>query len=260
MIIGIVAVSFPFVWMILSSVKSTADFYSFSFWPKSLDFSGYQYVFEKTDFTRWYLNSFIVAIVVTISNIIFCSLIGYTLAKFRFTGAKLIFLIILSTMMIPTEMLIIPWYVFSSDFQWVDTYWGLIFPGLMEAFGIFLMRQFMLSVPEDILDAARIDGMGEFKIWLKIAMPQVKPAISALAIITFLGNWNAYLWPVIVTNTAAMRTLPVGIAMYGTSDAGGIQWNTIMAMSSLTVIPMIIVFLIFQRQIVEGIALSGTKG
>lgn len=260
LIIGIVAVSFPFVWMILSSVKSTADFYSFSFWPKSLDLSGYKYVFEKTDFTRWYLNSFIVAIVVTISNIIFCSLIGYTLAKFRFTGAKLIFLIILSTMMIPTEMLIIPWYVFSSDFQWVDTYWGLIFPGLMEAFGIFLMRQFMLSVPEDILDAARIDGMGEFKIWLRIAMPQVKPAISALAIITFLGNWNAYLWPVIVTNTAAMRTLPVGIAMYGTSDAGGIQWNTIMAMSSLTVIPMIIVFLIFQRQIVEGIALSGTKG
>lgn len=260
LLIGIVAVSFPFVWMILSSVKSTADFYSFSFWPQSLDFSGYKYVFEKTDFSRWYLNSFIVAIVVTISNIIFCSLIGYTLAKFRFTGAKLIFLIILSTMMIPTEMLIIPWYVFSSDFQWVDSYWGLIFPGLMEAFGIFLMRQFMASVPEDILDAARIDGMGEFKIWLRIAMPQVKPAISALAIITFLGNWNAYLWPVIVTNTAEMRTLPVGIAMYGTSDAGGIQWNTIMAMSSLTVIPMIIVFLIFQRQIVEGIALSGTKG
>ncbi len=260
LLIGIVAVSFPFVWMILSSVKSTADFYSFSFWPQSLDFSGYKFVFEKTDFTRWYLNSFIVAIVVTFSNIIFCSLIGYTLAKFRVTGMKLIFLIILSTMMIPTEMLIIPWYVFSSDFQWVDSYWGLIFPGLMEAFGIFLMRQFMASVPDDILDAARIDGMGEFKIWLRIAMPQVKPAISALAIITFLGNWNAYLWPVIVTNTAKMRTLPVGIAMYGTSDAGGIQWNTIMAMSSLTVIPMIIVFLIFQRQIVEGIALSGTKG
>lgn len=260
LLIGIVGVSFPFVWMILSSVKSTADFYTFSFWPQSLDFSGYKYVFEKTDFSRWYVNSFIVAIVVTVSNILFCSLIGYTLAKFRVRGLKLVFLIILSTMMIPTEMLIIPWYVFSSDFQWVDTYWGLIFPGLMEAFGIFLMRQFMAAVPDDILDAARIDGMGEFKIWLRIAMPQVKPAISALAIITFLGNWNAYLWPVIVTNTAKMRTLPVGIAMYGTSDAGGIQWNTIMAMSSLTVIPMIIVFLIFQRQIVEGIALTGTKG
>lgn len=209
---------------------------------------------------RWYWNSFVVAVVVTVSNIIFCSLIGYTLAKFRFRGARAIFILILSTMMIPTEMLVIPWYVLSSDLHWIDSYWGLMFPGMMEAFGIFLMRQFMSDVPDDILDAARIDGMGEFKIWARVAMPQVKPAISALGIITFLGNWNAYLWPVIVTSSEKMRTLPVGIAMYGTSDAGGIQWNTIMAMSTLTVIPMIIVFLFFQRQIVEGIALSGTKG
>jgi multiple sugar transport system permease protein len=260
LILGIVIVAFPFIWMILSSFKSMADFYRFSFFPEALDFSGYKYVFAETDFMRWYVNSFIVAIIVTTSNIIFCSLIGYTLAKFRFFGAKAIFILILSTMMIPTEMLVIPWYVLSSDLHWVDSYWGLMFPGMMEAFGIFLMRQFMAEVPDDILDAARIDGMGEFKIWLRVAMPQVKPAISALGIITFLGNWNAYLWPVIVTSTAKMRTLPVGIAMYGTADAGGIQWNTIMAMSALTVIPMIIVFLIFQRQIVEGIALSGTKG
>lgn len=260
LISGIIVVAFPFIWMILSSLKSLADFYNFSFWPEKLDFSGYKYVFQETDFMRWYWNSFVVAIVVTVSNIIFCSLIGYTLAKFRFRGARAIFILILSTMMIPTEMLVIPWYVLSSDFHWIDSYWGLMFPGMMEAFGIFLMRQFMSDVPDDILDAARIDGMGEFKIWARVAMPQVKPAISALGIITFLGNWNAYLWPVIVTSSEKMRTLPVGIAMYGTSDAGGIQWNTIMAMSTLTVIPMIIVFLLFQRQIVEGIALSGTKG
>lgn len=257
---GIIVVAFPFIWMILSSLKSLTDFYNFSFWPEKLDFSGYKYVFQETDFMRWYWNSFVVAIIVTVSNIIFCSLIGYTLAKFRFRGARAIFILILSTMMIPTEMLVIPWYVLSSDFHWIDSYWGLMFPGMMEAFGIFLMRQFMGDVPDDILDAARIDGMGEFKIWARVAMPQVKPAISALGIITFLGNWNAYLWPVIVTSSEKMRTLPVGIAMYGTSDAGGIQWNTIMAMSTLTVIPMIIVFLLFQRQIVEGIALSGTKG
>lgn len=257
---GIVVVAFPFVWMILSSMKSLSDFYNFSFLPEKFDFSGYKYIFGETNFLGWYWNSLVVAVVVTVSNIVFCSLIGYTLAKFRFFGAKTVFIIILSTMMIPTEMLVIPWYVLSSDVGWIDSYWGLIFPGLMEAFGIFLMRQFMGDVPDDILDAARIDGMGEFKIWARVAMPQVKPAISALAIVTFLGNWNAYLWPVIVTSSAKMRTLPVGIAMYGTSDAGGIQWNTIMAMSTLTVIPMIIVFLIFQRQIVEGIALSGTKG
>lgn len=260
LIAGIVIVAFPFIWMIFSSFKSLTDFYNFSFLPETIDFSGYKFIFEQTDFLNWYFNSFIVAVVVTVSNIIFCSLIGYTLAKFKFFGAKGIFILILSTMMIPTEMLVIPWYVMSSDLHWVDSYWGLMFPGMMEAFGIFLMRQFMSDVPEDILDAARIDGMGEFKIWWRIAMPQVKPAISALGIITFLGNWNAYLWPVIVTSTEKMRTLPVGISLYGTSDAGGIQWNTIMAMSTLTVIPMIIVFLIFQRQIVEGIALSGTKG
>ncbi|MDY0393355.1 carbohydrate ABC transporter permease [Virgibacillus halophilus] len=172
----------------------------------------------------------------------------------------MIFLLILSTMMIPTEMLVIPWFVMSSAFGWVDTYWGIMFPGIMEAFGVFLMRQFMSGIPDDLLDAARIDGMGEFKIWWRIAMPQVKPALSALGILTFLGNWNAYLWPVIVTATSEMRTLPVGISLYGTSDSSGIMWNTIMGMSTLAVVPMIIVFLFFQRKIVEGISLSGVKG
>src|SRR5699024_9880681 len=179
--------------------------------------------------------------------------------KFRFRGARAIFILILSTMMIPTEMLVIPWYVLSSDFHWIDSYWGLMFPGMMEAFGIFLMRQFMGDVPDDILDAARIDGMGEFKIWARVAMPQVKPAISALGIITFLGTWNAYLWPVIVTSSEKMRTLPVGIARYASTDAGRIQWSTSIAMRTRTVIPMMLVSSRFQRQILECIALSGRK-
>lgn len=260
LLIGVVLVAFPFVWMLLSSVKSMSDFYDFTFWPSKLDFSSYTYVFTQTNYLRWYLNSLIVAVIVTLSCIIFNSLIGYVLAKYKFPGAKSIFILILCTLMIPTEMLVIPWYVLSADFGWVDTYWGIMFPGLIEAFGVFLMRQFMLGIPNDILDAARIDGMSELKIWWRVAMPQVKSAISALGIITFLGNWNAYLWPVIVTSTDPMRTLPVGISLYSTGDAGGIQWNTIMAMSTLAVIPMIIVFLIFQRRIVEGIALTGVKG
>ncbi|MDY0404949.1 carbohydrate ABC transporter permease [Virgibacillus sp. 179-BFC.A HS] len=257
---GVVIVAFPFVWMILSSVKSLPDFFRFSFWPEKLDFSAYKFIFEETEFFRWYWNSIVVAVIVTITNLIFCSLIGYTLAKFQFSGRKVIFLLILSTMMIPTEMLVIPWFVMSSDYGWVDTYWGILFPGIMEAFGVFLMRQFMSGIPDDLLDAARIDGMGEFKIWWRIAMPQVKPALSALGILTFLGNWNAYLWPVIVTSTSDMRTLPVGISLYGTSDSTGIMWNTIMGMSTLAVVPMIIVFLFFQRKIVEGISLTGVKG
>jgi multiple sugar transport system permease protein len=260
LMIGIVIVVFPFIWMILSSVKSMPDFYNFSFLPDAIDWSGYMYVFEQTNFLRWYLNSFIVAIAVTISCIIFNSLIGYTLAKYRFPGSKVVFILILSTLMIPTEMLVIPWFVAGSELNWINTYWGIMLPGMIEAFGVFLMRQFMLGIPDDTLDAARIDGMNEFKIWWCIAMPQVKPAISAMAIIVFLGNWNAYLWPVIAITTESMFTLPVGISLYATGDSGGINWPTIMGMSTLTVVPMIIVFLIFQRQIVEGISLTGTKG
>lgn len=257
---GVFVVAFPFLWMILSSLKSLPDFYSFSFWPHRLDFSAYRYIFQKTDFLTWYLNSIIIGIIVTISSLIFNSLIGYTLAKHKFPGAKAIFILILSTLMIPTEMLVIPWYVMGTKVSLIDTYLGIMFPGLIEAFGVFLMRQFMLGIPDDLLDAARIDGMSEFKIWWRVALPQVKPALSALGIITFLGNWNAYLWPVIVISTDSMRTLPVGVSMYATGDSGGIQWNTIMGMSTLSVIPMIIVFLIFQRRIVEGIALTGVKG
>lgn len=259
LLLGVILVAFPFVWMILSSFKSLPDFFNFGFLPEKIDFSGYTFTFTKTDFFRWYGNSFIVAIIVTVTNLLFCSLIGYTFAKFNFVGAKFLFILILSTMMIPTEMLVIPWFVLSSEFQWVDTYWGIMFPGVIEAFGVFLMRQFMSNIPNDTLDAARIDGMGEFKIWWRVAMPQVKAALSALGILTFLGNWNAYLWPVIVTTTSDMRTLPVGISLYGTSDAGGIQWNTIMGMSTLAVVPMIIVFLIFQTRIIEGISLTGGK-
>ncbi|MBM7646189.1 multiple sugar transport system permease protein [Scopulibacillus daqui] len=257
---GLIIVVFPFVWMILSSFKSLPDFYHFSFLPDKLNWSGYKYIFEETDYLRWYLNSIVVAVVVTISCLIFNSLIGYVLAKYRFPGAKAIFIVILSTLMIPTELLVIPWYVAGSKLHWVNTYWGLMLPGMIEAFGVFLMRQFMMSIPDDILDAARIDGMGELRIWWRIALPQVRQAMAAMGIITFLGNWNAYLWPVIATSTANMRTLPVGISLYSTADAGGIQWHVIMGMSTLAVIPMMIVFLIFQKKIVEGISLTGVKG
>ncbi|WP_233569591.1 carbohydrate ABC transporter permease [Falsibacillus albus] len=257
---GVTIVAFPFLWMILSSFKSLSDFYSFSFFPHEIDLSAYKYIFHETGFLTWYMNSIIIAAVVTLSCLIFNSLIGYTLAKYKFPGVKVIFILILSTLMIPTEMLVIPWYVMGSKVNIIDSYSGIMFPGLIEAFGVFLMRQFMLGIPDDLLDAARIDGMSEFKIWWRVAIPQVKPALSALGIITFLGNWNAYLWPVIAVSSDNMRTLPVGISLFATGDGGGIQWNTIMGMSTLAVVPMMVVFLIFQRRIVEGISLTGVKG
>ena len=145
---------------------------------------------------------------------IFDSLVGYTLCKFRFPGRYIVFIAILSTLMIPTEMLVIPWYLMSQQFGWLDTYWGIMFPGLMTAFGTFLMKQFFETVPDDFIEAARIDGLNELQIWWTVAMPLVKPALAALAIFVFLGNWTAFIWPLIVTNSVEMYTLARGPVVF----------------------------------------------
>ena len=217
---------------------------------------------EKTAYLRWFLNSLLVAGVTTLSVLFFDSLVGYTLSKFEFPGKNLIFLLILATLMIPTEMLIIPWYVGVVHLRLTlsdpGAYLSVMFPGLMSAFGVFLMRQFFDSVPNDLLEAARIDGMGEFAIFRKVALPLVRPALASLAIFTFLGNYNAFLWPLIVIQKPELRTLPVGVALF--SGEAGTQWGLIMAASSLAVIPVLIVFAVFQKQIIEGVVLTGLKG
>jgi multiple sugar transport system permease protein len=188
----------------------------------------------------------------------FDSLVGYTLAKYKFRGRGLVFVLILSTMMVPTEMLVIPWYVMARSFGWIDTYWGIMFPGLMTGFGTFLMRQFFNSVPDELLDAARVDGLSEFRIWWTIAMPLVRPALAALAIFTFLSNWSAFLWPLIVTNDRALYTLPVGLAFF--SGENSTEWPLVMAGAAVATVPTLLLFLFFQRQIIRGIALTGLKG
>jgi multiple sugar transport system permease protein len=169
-----------------------------------------------------------------------------------------IFIVILSTLMVPTEMLVIPWYLMSIELHWTDTYWGIMFPGVISAFGVFLMRQFFLTVPNELLDAGRIDGFSEFGLFWKVALPLVKPALAALCIFTFLGNWNAFLWPLIAIRSAEMRTLPVGIAFF--SSEAGSKYELIMTAAALATIPVLVVFAIFQRQIIRGIALTGIKG
>ncbi|HET7520720.1 MAG TPA: carbohydrate ABC transporter permease [Candidatus Limnocylindria bacterium] len=249
---------FPFVWMVVSSLKSASEIYSLSLLPPNPSLANYREVLNETPFIRWFANSLLVAGITTASVAFFDSLVGYVLAKFRFPGRQLIFLVILSTLMVPTEMLVIPWYMLSINLHWTDSYWGIMFPGVISAFGIFLMRQFFLGVPDDILDAARIDGFSEFRIFWTIALPLVRPALAALCIFTFLGNWNAYIWPLIVIRSDEMQTLPVGIA-YFSSEAGS-AFHLIMAAAAMATIPVIIVFLVFQRQIIKGIALTGVKG
>ncbi|WP_309086481.1 carbohydrate ABC transporter permease [Chelativorans sp.] len=254
---GLVMIT-PLLYMFSTSLKSAGQVYDLRLFPADPTLDNYLRVLSDGRFLRWFLNSLIVATAVTVSNVFFDSLVGYTLAKFTFRGRYFIFLAILSTLMIPTEMLVIPWYLMSSQLGWLDTYWGIMFPGMMTAFGTFLMKQFFETVPDDFIEAARVDGLNEFTIWWKIAMPMVTPALSALAIFTFLGNWTAFFWPLIVVTSREMYTLPVGLSSFAVEQS--IQWEMIMTGAALATIPTLLVFLVLQRYIVRGVMLAGLKG
>ncbi|MBB4040374.1 multiple sugar transport system permease protein [Microvirga flocculans] len=254
---GVIMVT-PLLFMLSTSLKDASQVYDLRVIPQAPTLDNYIEILGDGRFTRWFVNSVIVAVIVTISNVFFDSLVGYTLAKFRFRGRYIVFIAILSTLMIPTEMLVLPWYLMASQFGWLDSYWGIMFPGMMTAFGTFLMKQFFESVPDDFLEAARIDGLNEFTIWWKIAMPLVTPALSALAIFTFLGNWTAFFWPLIVTTSAELYTLPVGLSSFAVEQS--IQWEKIMTGASIATLPTLIIFLFLQRYIVRGVMLAGLKG
>ncbi len=255
---GGVLMVMPIAYMISTSLKWPHEVYNVNLIPDEPTLDNYVYVLEDGRFYLWFVNSLIIATITTVSNLFFDSLIGYTLCKFRFPGRQLVFIAILSTLMIPTEMLVIPWYLMSQSLGWLDSYWGIMFPGLMTAFGTFLMKQFFESVPDDFIEAARIDGLNEFQIWWTVAMPLVKPALAALAIFVFLGNWTAFLWPLIVTNSTDMYTLPVGLSSFG--DEADVAWELIMTGAAISTIPTLIVFLIFQRFIIRGVVMAGLKG
>jgi multiple sugar transport system permease protein len=254
---GGLVIIFPFLWMLATSFKTGVDVYNMSLIPKVFSFQNYLHVIKSTNFLLWFKNSLIVAGGTTASVLFFDTLVGYTFAKLNFKGKNFLFFLVLSTLMIPTEMLVIPWYLMSSRFGWANTYWSLLFPGLTSAFGIFLMRQFFEALPNDLLEASRIDGLSEFGIFLRVGVPLVKPALSALGIFTFLGNWNAFLWPVIVVDKPEIYTLPVGLAQFSGELIN--QWDLIMTGASIATIPVLIVFFIFQKQIIEGIHMTGIK-
>lgn len=248
----------PLLFMFSTSLKTAGQVYDLRLIPAHPTLANYIQLLTEEGFLRWFVNSTIVALCVTLSNCFFDSLVGYTLAKFRFRGRQFVFIAILSTLMIPTEMLVIPWYLMSANFGWLDSYWGIMFPGMMTGFGTFLMKQFFETVPDDFLEAARIDGLNEFTIWWKIAMPLVTPALSALAIFTFLGNWTAFFWPLIVTTSKELYTLPIGLTSFAVEQQ--VQWEKIMTGAALATIPTLLVFLALQRFIVRGVMLAGLKG
>jgi multiple sugar transport system permease protein len=252
----------PLLWMISTSLKPYEEIILPNFLPKHATFDNYRYVLTETQLPRWYFNSLVVAVMSTVSVAFFDTLAGFVFAKYQFPGKRIVFLAFLSSLMVPTEMLIIPWFIMAAHpivgSSWIDTYWGIAFPGMITATGIFLMRQFMQGVPNELLDAARIDGVSEFGLFWRIAVPLTLPAIGALCIFNFLGNWNAFIWPLIITSKREMMTLPVGIQFFSTES--GSNWHLIMTGASLALVPLLIVVVIFHRYIVEGIALTGLKG
>lgn len=260
--IGGLTMIIPFAWMIATSMKTAGEIYQGNFFPNAPTLENYRTVIFNTPFPRWYLNSIIVATISTTSVVFFDSMIGFVFAKYDFPLKNVIFLLILSTLMVPTEMLLIPWFIMSVNppigSTWVNTIWGIAFPGVITAAGAFLMRQFMSGVPDELLDAGRIDGVSEFGLFWRIALPLTLPAMAALAIFNFLGNWNAYIWPLIVTSEKSMMTLPVGLAFF--SNENGADWHLIMTGATLSVVPLMLIFILFQRHIIKGIALTGVKG
>ncbi|NIM94023.1 MAG: ABC transporter permease subunit [Anaerolineales bacterium] len=260
--LGAVVMIAPFLWMILTSFKTLEDSYRMNFIPEQFTLQAYFDAWSgeriQSMFGRWYLNSLLVTGIAVLSHAIFCTMAGYAFAKYRFRWKGVLFALVLATIMVPGEMLILPWYQRIVDLGWQNTYQGLLFPIMIGGFGIFLMRQFAEGVPDDLIDAARVDGMSEPGILVNVVVPLVKPAIAALSIFTFLGVWNEFLWPIIVTNKIDMWTLAMGIGSYE-ADAM-VEYNLQMAAATIASLPLITIFLFFQSRIIEGIALTGIKG
>jgi ABC-type sugar transport system, permease component len=259
LIIGALAILFPIIWALSASFKSNQEVLQIPIqWiPKKLNLDNYITPFIERPFLIYFLNSVFAASVVTISNLLLSSLAGYGFSKFNIPGKKWLFLFVLSTLMVPIQVIIVPLFLIINYFGWVDSYQGLIVPLMVNAFGVFLMRQFMMGIPDDYLDAARIDGTSEIGIFFKIVLPLSTPVLAALGIFTFVSNWDEFLWPLIVINSDKLSTLPLGIAKFqGTYSS---QYSQLLAMSLLAMLPLMIVFIFAQRRFIEGSSLSGLK-
>ena len=249
----------PYYWMILSSIKPPEELHTFPphFWVRHPTLKPYIDLFTLLPMARSLFNSVFVATAVTLSNVFFCSLAGYAFAKFRFPGRDIIFFTLISSMMIPWQVNLVPGFLIIRNLGWLNTYWALIIPKLALPFGIFLCRQYIMSIPNDLIEAARIDGCSEFGIYRRVIVPLLTPALATLAIFTFLGQWNDFVWPLIVIQEGNMRTVPLIIAVL--NGQFGSNFAMIMAGAVVITVPMIIVFLIFQRQFIKGVFLTTIK-
>jgi multiple sugar transport system permease protein len=258
---GLVLMVGPFLWMLLGSIKPQADFLRTppSILPSAATTDNYARLFDQLDFPRFFFNSSVIALAVTVGNLVFCPMLGYALAKLRWRGKRVIMGVVLATLMVPAGITLIPNFILMSKLGLVNSYPGLILPFLVGPFGVFLMRQFMFSIPNELLEAARIDGGNEFRIFWTVVLPISTPVLATLGILTFLGNWNSFLYPLVMAQEPQMYTLPVALATFATGQYQA-DHGMLMAGSVILVVPVLIVFVLFQRWITEGIATTGLKG
>jgi multiple sugar transport system permease protein len=258
--VAVVIVAAPFIWMVLGSLKPTTELRQVppTWWPQNPSLDNYSQLFSRLSFGTYFANSIIVACIVTVGNLIFCSMLGYALAMLNFRGKNIVFVAVLATLMIPGVVTFVPLFVLVANAGLVDTLPGLFLPFLVAPFGVFLMRQFILGLPRDLLDAGRVDGAGELRIFARIIMPLCWPALATLGILTFLGSWNNFLWPLVVAQTEDTYTLPVALALYSKGQ-NSTNYGLLLAGATVVVIPILLLFLAFQRKVIEGIATTGIK-
>jgi multiple sugar transport system permease protein len=258
--IFLLAVISPFVWMVLGSFKTQGELLQSppTWWPQTATLDNYTQLFSRLNFKQYFFNSTVVAVAVTAGNLIFCSMLGYALAMLNFAGKRWLFGMVMGTLMIPGVVTFVPLFVLVANIGLIDTLPGLILPFLVAPFGVFLMRQFFLGLPRDLLDAGRVDGAGELRIFRQIFLPLAGPALATLGILTFLGSWNSFLWPLVVAQNEDRYTLPVALALYSTGQ-NSTQYGLLLAGATVVVIPVLAIFLVFQRRFIEGIATTGIK-
>jgi multiple sugar transport system permease protein len=262
LVLGAISMLVPFLWMLSTSLMSTEQIYAFppEFIPNPAQPQNYTQAMTAIPLVRFFWNSLLVAVVTTAGQMVTASMAGYAFARLNFPFRNTLFLLFLATMMIPPQVNVVPLFILMSKLGWIDTYYALIVPGLFGAFGIFLLRQWFLGFPKELEQAAMLDGCNPFQIYWKIALPTALPALATLGIFTFIATWNSFLWPLIVTNSETMRTLPVGLAAFKGSFRENTQWGQLMAAGVISVVPALAVFLVGQKYFIQGLMSGSLKG
>lgn len=260
LVVGLILWVLPFAWMLLGSVKTQREILQRppTWWPQEFTWENFGAWFGQLNFGQFFGNSIVVALFTVAGNLVFCSMVGYALAKMDFPGKKALFVVVMVTLMVPGVVTFVPLFVMVSSLGLVDSYAALILPFVTTPLGVFLMRQFMLGIPDPLLEAARIDGAGELRIFARIVMPLCGPPLATLGILTFLTSWNNFLWPLVAAQTEAKYTLPVALSLYSTGQ-NATDYGLLLAGSVLVIAPIILLFVFLQRYFIQGIASTGLK-